>query len=100
MTNRLTVAIEKMAIRLDALDQDAIDRLTENCAVDFADHAAYQDRQALAHATGKITPAEALTIYNALGEIGCEDNGGWAAETPLATKIIVTQIIGELLGIG
>lgn len=61
-----------------------------------ADHASMQRVQSQAHALGRIPTAEAQVIYIALGEVPAED--GWAAGTDLATKIVVTQALSELLG--
>lgn len=75
-------------------DLDALDR---SLAVDFSEHAAYQDCQAWAHATGLLTTDEALTVYHALGEVGSPDNGGWAASADVALKTTVTALMGEIL---
>jgi len=74
-------------------------RMEDASRLDFTEHAAYQDTQAWAHASGIISYEEAQLIYQALGEVGDEANGGWAPHTDLATKVIVTQIVSELLGI-
>lgn len=66
--------------------------------VTFTEHIAYQDTQAWAHASGLISYQEAQIIYQALGEVGSESNGGWAEGTDTATKVTVTKVIGELLG--
>lgn len=67
--------------------------------VTFTEHIAYQDTQAWAHASGLISYQEAQIIYQALGEVGSESNGGWAEGTDTATKVTVTKVIGELLGV-
>lgn len=59
------------------------------------DHFEYQNTQAWAHATGLISAGEAQTIYMALGEVPAAD--GWASGTDLATKVVVTEIVMELL---
>ena len=103
MSNRVLTAIERRreqlarGVKPDGTpitgDMEAAERSLDNT---FADHAAYQTAQSRAHATGKITTDEAMTIYMALGEVPAAD--GWAAGTDLATKIVVTQVIGELIG--
>ena len=95
--NRITDAIGRIRLTLADLPQEKIDNLTETVVVNFSDHFAYQERQAQAHASGQLTTDEAQTIYIALGEVGSGNNGGWAEETDLATKIVVTQTISELL---
>lgn len=74
-----------------------VDKLNAELAVTFAEHAAYQDAQARAHASGKITTEEAQVIYRALGEIGSTSNGGWAKGTDLALKVTVTTLMGQLI---
>ena len=74
-------------------------RMENATRLDFTEHAAYQDTQSWAYSSGLISIDEAQTIYMALGEVGDETNGGWAPHTDLATKIIVTKITQEVLGI-
>lgn len=57
---------------------------------------AYQNAQARAHATGKLSTAEAQTIYSALGGEGMSATG-WADHVDLALKVTITQVIGELM---
>ena len=64
---------------------------------DAAEHAAYQDAQARAHAAGRLPTADALVIYRALGEIYSPANDGFAAGADLATKICITLAIEEIL---
>jgi len=66
-------------------------------AVTFGEHFAYQNAQARAHVSGKLSTDEAQIIYIALGEVGSQDNGGWASGTDLATKVVVTLTIGQLI---
>ena len=74
-------------------------RMEDTSRLDSMEHSAFQDTQAWAHASGIISYDEAQVIYQSLGEVGDEANGGWASHTDLATKIIVQQITMELLGI-
>lgn len=62
---------------------------------DFETHFRFQTLQSEAAAMGKLNTNEAMTIYTALGEVPAAD--GWAEGTDLATKVIVTQIMGELI---
>lgn len=65
--------------------------------ISFQEHYAYQNAQSVAHATGLLTLDEAQIIYQALGEVGSEKNGGWAKGTDLATKVAVTMLMAEIL---
>lgn len=59
----------------------------------------YQNAQARAHATGKLSTAEAQTIYMALGgEV--MSTSGWSSSTDLALKLTIVQVMGELMGVG
>lgn len=79
------------------IDAGSLTSLEATLAVDFTEHAAYQDAQAWAHVSGILTTEEAQVIYRALGEVGAPSNGGWAAGTDLATKVVVTEVIGSIL---
>ena len=65
--------------------------------ISLQEHAAYQNAQARAHASGTISPAEAMVVYRALGEARVDGNGGWATGTPLALKVTVTNLKGQLV---
>lgn len=65
--------------------------------ISFQEHVAYQNAQARAHASGTISPAEAMLVYRALGEVPGDGNGGWATGTPLALKVTVTNLMGQLI---
>ncbi len=95
--NRIATAIANVRPRVEALDEEAAKGLDKTLAVDFSEHFAFQQEQARQHAMGKLTPDEAMIIYTALGEVGSDENGGWAKGTDLATKVIVTQAITELM---
>lgn len=99
MTNRVEVYTKRLEIKLADKDEAVWTRLEEGLAVDLADHAAYQNAQSQAFASGKITFDEAQIVYNALGECYNESNGGWSAGTSLACKIAVTEMVGELIGV-
>ena len=57
---------------------------------------AYQNAQARAHATGKLSTAEAQTVYTALTG-GVASNGYWSPHVDLALKVTLTNLIGELM---
>lgn len=98
MQNRLTKAVAELRERAAKLSDEDRAKLGRDMAVTFEEHFAYQQAQARAHATGRITADEAQVIYIALGEVGSTTNGGWAADTDLPTKVAVTLAMGELLG--
>jgi len=107
-TNRVDEAIKRQQARIDALASTGVDlrgqpidtslaEMDKTMALTFNDHADYQKCQSRAAAMGTLNTDEALTIYNALGEDCNPDNGGWQDGVNLATKVIVTQVVGELL---
>ena len=107
-TNRIADAIGRQQERIDKLVKSGVDlqgkpiaatleKLDESFSLSAADHAAFQTRQVKANATGRINTDEALLIYNALGEWADEDNGGWQAGVGIAAKVVITQIMQELL---
>jgi|HubBroStandDraft_4_1064222.scaffolds.fasta_scaffold04058_5 hypothetical protein len=100
MPNRVSAAIQRTRTKLATLTPEQRARLNSNMDLTFHEHFEYQNQQAQAHAMGKLSADEAMIVYRALGEVGSSKNGGWASGTDLATKIVVTQLIGELLGAG
>jgi hypothetical protein len=101
-TNRVLAAIERQRDRLEqGIKPDGtpitgdLDSLEASLALTPLEVVAYQNAQARAHVMGILTTEEAQTIYAAIGE-----GGDWAQGTDLATKVIVTQVIGELLARG
>lgn len=95
--NRLAAHITMIQKRLDGLDADQVAKLDADMAVEAFEHFAYQEAQARAHVSGKLTADEAMIVYRALGENGSAKNGGWAADTNTATKVSVTLLMGELV---
>lgn len=103
--NRITQRIERTRdalnrrVRVDTgeplpadFDPIAFERTLDN---EVLEHFAYQSAQSHAHAAGRLSTSEAQTIYVALGEV--PDETGWAAGTDLATKLVVTQVLAELI---
>ena len=66
-------------------------------SISMHEHFAFQEAQSQAFVAGKLTLEEAALVYEALGEIHTDLNDGWAAGTDLATKVVVFQLMGELL---
>lgn len=97
MANRLANHIAGIRVKLETLAPEAAANLDTEMAVDYSEHFAYQEEQARAHASGKLTADEALIVYNALGEVGSDANGGWAKGTDTATKVSVTLLMTELV---
>ena len=107
-SNRIADAIGRQQDRIDQLIDSGVDlqgkpiaasleRLDESFALSAADHAAFQGQQVKANATGRINTDEALLIYHALGEWADESNGGWQAGVGIAAKVVITQLMQELL---
>ena len=90
--NRITIAIERVRANPN------LDKLAGKMAITFEEHFAYQNAQAQAHASEKLTTEEAHIVYRALGEVHNANNEGWGEGTDLATKVVVTHLMGEILG--
>jgi hypothetical protein len=95
--NRLTRAIREARAKLNQLDDAARAKVDAGMDVSASEHFDYQQAQAIAHASGKLTTDEAQVIYAALGEYRHDGNGGWTPGTDTATKYVCTKAIGELL---
>lgn len=95
--NRVALAITAMRERVAALSPETAGELERSTALSPAERIVYLDTQANAHATGSISLEEANMLYEAL-HFGGTTNNGWNHGTDLATKIVVTQVIGELIG--
>ena len=78
---------------------ESLERLDEGMALSFSDHVGYQEAQARAHDSGRITTDEAQTVYLALGEGMSSENGGWQEHVTLPLKLAITQVVGELMGV-
>jgi len=94
---RLSGMIDTARDKCKALDPDALANLDAGMAIEFSEHFEYQQLQAQYHASGLLTSEAAQIVYASLGEVGSDSNGGWASGTDTATKVIVTQLMGELL---
>lgn len=104
--DRITPAIAKMRAtiatgqKLDGtgpIDPDSLARLDRSLDNGPAEWVAYQNAQARAHATGILSTAEAQVVYMALGGES-PGPGGWAADADLATKVVITQVLSEIVG--
>jgi hypothetical protein len=91
MANRVATAIERVRANPN------LDKLAGGMAITFQEHVAYQHAQVRAHASERLTTEEAHIAYRALGEVYNANNEGWSAGTDLATTVVVTQLMGELM---
>ena len=107
-TNRVDDAIDRQRARIEKLVNAGVDlqgkpigpsleKMDAEMALTIGDHCQFQQHQAKAHAMQRINQDEAMSVYNALGEAYFPDNGGWQPGVDLATKVIVTQMISELI---
>ena len=108
-TNRIADAIGRQQARIDKLVESGtdlqgnpikatLDNLDREMYLSPSDHAAFQNQQAKATNAERLNTDEGLLVSNALGEYHNADNGGWQDGIGLATKMIITQMISELLG--
>jgi hypothetical protein len=96
--NRITTMVSKVQDLLDRTSEERRAAVESRLALQFDEHFVMQQNQAEACASGLLTTEEALIVYGALGKtFSRDDNGGWAAGTGLATKVVVTQLMSELL---
>lgn len=58
---------------------------------------AYQNAQARAHVMGVLSTAEAQIVYQSISEGSAT---GWVPGTTLARKVTITNLIGQLMGMG
>jgi hypothetical protein len=70
-----------------------VNALERNLDLEPSEHVAYLTANARAAADGTLTVDEAQSVYVALGEC----LGSWPAETSLALKVTVTNLMGQLL---
>jgi hypothetical protein len=95
--NRVQHSIDVVRSHFAELDADKLASIDSKLALDFGEHFDYQEVQALAHASGKLTTEEALIVYAALGEVGSPSNGGWSSGVETATKYAITLTIEGLV---
>ncbi len=97
MGNRIAEAIRGMREALQSTPAAKQETVKRKLDLTLAEFCKYQDEQAMAHAGGKITLEEAQTVYVALGGETFGSDGGWPRETDLATRIVVTKLVHELM---
>lgn len=98
MANRIEAMIARYQGKINSKiieDPGAVEKLDKQMSTSFSDLVQYQNLQALAHASGKITTDEAQLVYRLLGgEAPSEEK--WA-KLSLAEKVTITQLMSELL---
>ncbi len=103
MSNRVTDYATMVQGKLDSLgDQtltpgESMADFESGMSLSLGDFVGYQNAQSRAFASGRLSFDEAQSAYIALG--GDSYHGDWPNETPLAMKIAITRLIGELLGV-
>ena len=93
--NRIEVAVGRAQALLDGVGEEKRASLTSAMALSFDEFVAFQNAQALAHASGRLTADEAMAVYTGLG--GESFAGDWPAETSLALRVTITQLMGQLM---
>jgi len=102
MANRIAQAIARTDAKLAGMngvgrDGTSLADLDAKMDLSMGDFVGYQNAQASAFAGGKLNLDEARSIYRVLG--GEVYHGDWPAGTSLATKLVITRVVGELLGV-
>lgn len=103
--NRIAKAIENLreqiatGLKPDGTPMGDLEKLDASLAIDIGELFAFQEAKSRAQVMGVLTVDEAMTIYAALGGEfgGVDSNGGWDSSADLATKVVVTQLMGELI---
>lgn len=98
---RVAAAIGKLRAKAvnDETFAAALGSLDTKMAIDSEEHASFQTLKSQAHVMGRLTDGEAQVVYHALSEVWSTSNGGWATGVDTATKVTITRMMGELLGI-
>lgn len=92
MANRIESAIIRMREILATKPADVIQRLTATCDITINELVKYQELQSQAAASGVLSTDEAMIVYRGLGK-----SGQWPKRTDLASKLVITQLMLELL---
>lgn len=94
-TDRIFDAMANCRLKLDV---GAAANLDDTLDIDFHEHSAYHIAKSIAQANGTISTDEAWTVAMNLGNVWAPDNGGWARRADTAAKIVITKLIGRILG--
>src|ERR1035437_4932674 len=97
MANRVVALIALIQQRIDSgkITPEALRHMDQSLKTTSVDLIQYQELQAAAHASGKITNEEAMTAYTLLGrEMPSEEKWNKLA---IPQKVAITQLMTELL---
>ena len=93
--NRLDSRIAELTARIDALPTQGRIALSQTLTLDLDDYVKFQNLQAGAHASGRLSFDEAQTIHLALKDWRADDRD--TTPTTIAARFVVTQLMGELM---
>ena len=104
MADRIAAAVATHQAKIDSLNGVGLNGMPlsefeDTLDLTFEEFVAFQNQQTRAHASGRITTDEALTVYRLLGG-ECHagnGNGGWPKGVTLAGKMVVTRLMAELM---
>ena len=95
--NRIAARITELLPRVAELSPEKRHTLDATLTLDASEYVAYQKLQASAHASGRITSAEAQAVYLALINWNSTATATSNSIATTATRIVVTQLMRELL---
>ena len=103
--NRIEASIAVHSERIESLNGvgkngTPLAEVEAEITLSFEEFVAFQNEQARAHAGGTISAEEAMTVYRLLGgeSHAGDENHGWPKGVTLAQKMVVTNLMGELMG--
>jgi hypothetical protein len=97
---RFRALCDKVADNIIPQGEEVVKKLDDSMALEFDEWYQFQNMQTLAFASGRITAEVAQAIYRHLnGEVMNGSNGGWSDETDTAEKVVITQLMSELIGL-
>ncbi len=102
--NRIQDAIDTLDTRIKGmggvgLNGTSLEDFETKMNLAFDEFIAFQNTQSQAFAGGKISFDESNLVYRGLGGEMYHEGDGWPKDTSLATKVIITKICSELMGI-
>ena len=103
MGNRIAGYIEMVRMRIAEIGRplNGGTWADADAALDLSslDRAGYKVAISNAVIRRHLTADEAQTALDAIGPSGTSRNGGWPMGVDYATKVAVTKLVGELLGV-
>lgn len=105
--HRISRAVDQQQFMIDErlsdgrLTPERMVELDAEAAIDFDTWFRFQKEQSQAHTSQLLTLDEAQYVYAALNGETFDDsvNGGWAEGVTLAQKVVITQVMSELIAI-